>query len=56
MCFVADNKSLTIGVLITILCLIFAGSIMYLKRKTFMRLLFTSKKTTIEKLRYDHFA
>uniref|UniRef100_A0A8C4P498 ADAM metallopeptidase domain 12 n=1 Tax=Dromaius novaehollandiae TaxID=8790 RepID=A0A8C4P498_DRONO len=47
----ADNKSLTIGVLITILCLIFAGSIMYLKRKTFMRLLFTSKKTTIEKLR-----
>uniref|UniRef100_A0A8B9G0G3 Disintegrin and metalloproteinase domain-containing protein 12 n=1 Tax=Amazona collaria TaxID=241587 RepID=A0A8B9G0G3_9PSIT len=47
----ADNKSLTIGVLITILCLIFAGSIMYVKRKTFMRWLFTSKKTTIEKLR-----
>uniref|UniRef100_A0A8C6YS71 ADAM metallopeptidase domain 12 n=1 Tax=Nothoprocta perdicaria TaxID=30464 RepID=A0A8C6YS71_NOTPE len=47
----ADNRSLTIGVLITILCLVFAGSIMYLKRKTFMRLLFTSKKTTIEKLR-----
>ncbi|KAM6330307.1 disintegrin and metalloproteinase domain-containing protein 12 isoform 2-T2 [Podargus strigoides] len=47
----ADNKTLTIGVLITILCLIFAGSIMYLKRKTFMRWLFTSKKTTIEKLR-----
>ncbi|XP_072727093.1 disintegrin and metalloproteinase domain-containing protein 12 isoform X3 [Ciconia boyciana] len=47
----ADNKSLTIGVLITILCLIFAGSITYLKRKTFMRWLFTSKKTTIEKLR-----
>ncbi|KAJ7398836.1 hypothetical protein BTVI_121490 [Pitangus sulphuratus] len=47
----ADNKSLTIGVLITILCLIFAGSIMYLKRKNFMRWLFTSKKTTIEKLR-----
>ncbi|XP_075360465.1 disintegrin and metalloproteinase domain-containing protein 12 isoform X1 [Mycteria americana] len=47
----ADNKSLTVGVLITILCLIFAGSITYLKRKTFMRWLFTSKKTTIEKLR-----
>ncbi|XP_010155887.1 PREDICTED: disintegrin and metalloproteinase domain-containing protein 12-like, partial [Eurypyga helias] len=47
----ADNKSLTIGVLITTLCLIFAGSVMYLKRKTFMRWLFTSKKTTIEKLR-----
>ncbi|NWS41096.1 ADA12 protein, partial [Probosciger aterrimus] len=48
---VSYNKSLTIGVLITILCLIFAGSIMYVKRKTFMRWLFTSKKTTIEKLR-----
>ncbi|NXA34501.1 ADA12 protein, partial [Eudromia elegans] len=47
----AGNKSLMIGVLITILCLVFAGSITYLKRKTFMRLLFTSKKTTIEKLR-----
>uniref|UniRef100_A0A8C5U3L4 ADAM metallopeptidase domain 12 n=1 Tax=Malurus cyaneus samueli TaxID=2593467 RepID=A0A8C5U3L4_9PASS len=47
----ADNKSLTIGVLITILCLLFAGSIMYFKRKAFMRWLFTSKKTTIEKLR-----
>ncbi|XP_015723078.1 disintegrin and metalloproteinase domain-containing protein 12 isoform X1 [Coturnix japonica] len=47
----ADNKSLTVGVLITILCLTFAGSVMYLKRKTLMRLLFTSKKTTIEKLR-----
>ncbi|OXB62953.1 hypothetical protein ASZ78_014965 [Callipepla squamata] len=47
----ADNKSLTIGVLITILCLTFAGSVMYVKRKTLMRLLFTSKKTTIEKLR-----
>ncbi|KAM9282548.1 disintegrin and metalloproteinase domain-containing protein 12 isoform 2-T2 [Cariama cristata] len=47
----ADNTSLTIGVLITILCLTFAGLIMYLKRKTFMRWLFTSKKTTIEKLR-----
>uniref|UniRef100_A0A8C9L650 ADAM metallopeptidase domain 12 n=1 Tax=Pavo cristatus TaxID=9049 RepID=A0A8C9L650_PAVCR len=47
----ADNKSLTVGVLITILCLTFAGSVMYLKRKTLMRFLFTSKKTTIEKLR-----
>lgn len=55
LCFVADNKSLTVGVLITILCLTFAGSVMYLKRKTLMRLLFTSKKTTIEKLRYDWF-
>uniref|UniRef100_A0A8C3RSQ5 ADAM metallopeptidase domain 12 n=1 Tax=Chelydra serpentina TaxID=8475 RepID=A0A8C3RSQ5_CHESE len=47
----ADNRSLTIGILITILCLIVAGLIMYLKRKTLIRLLFTNKKTTIEKLR-----
>uniref|UniRef100_A0A8C3J2C0 ADAM metallopeptidase domain 12 n=1 Tax=Chrysemys picta bellii TaxID=8478 RepID=A0A8C3J2C0_CHRPI len=47
----ADNRSLTIGILVTILCLIVAGLIMYLKRKTLIRLLFTNKKTTIEKLR-----
>ncbi|XP_074856571.1 disintegrin and metalloproteinase domain-containing protein 12 isoform X2 [Carettochelys insculpta] len=47
----ADNRSLTIAILITILCLIVSGLIMYLKRKTLIRLLFTNKKTTIEKLR-----
>ncbi|XP_019358530.1 PREDICTED: disintegrin and metalloproteinase domain-containing protein 12 isoform X3 [Gavialis gangeticus] len=46
----ADRKSLTIGILVTVLCLV-AGLIMYLKRKTLIRLLFTSKKTTMEKLR-----
>ncbi|XP_025774082.1 disintegrin and metalloproteinase domain-containing protein 12 [Puma concolor] len=46
-----DNQGLTIGVLVTILCLLAAGFVVYLKRKTLIRLLFTDKKTTIEKLR-----
>lgn len=54
MFFVADRKSLTIGILVTVLCLV-AGLIMYLKRKTLIKLLFTSKKTTMEKLRYDNY-
>uniref|UniRef100_A0A452TJ54 ADAM metallopeptidase domain 12 n=1 Tax=Ursus maritimus TaxID=29073 RepID=A0A452TJ54_URSMA len=47
----ADNQGLTIGILVTILCLLAAGFVVYLKRKTLIRLLFTDKKTTIEKLR-----
>uniref|UniRef100_A0A5F4VTP3 ADAM metallopeptidase domain 12 n=1 Tax=Callithrix jacchus TaxID=9483 RepID=A0A5F4VTP3_CALJA len=47
----ADNQALTIGILVTILCLLAAGFVVYLKRKTLIRLLFTNKKTTIEKLR-----
>uniref|UniRef100_A0A8D0H0C9 ADAM metallopeptidase domain 12 n=1 Tax=Sphenodon punctatus TaxID=8508 RepID=A0A8D0H0C9_SPHPU len=47
----AGSRSLTIGILVTILCLIIAGLLMYMKRKTLIRLLFTNKKTTIEKLR-----
>ncbi|KAB0405949.1 hypothetical protein E2I00_019312 [Balaenoptera physalus] len=47
----ADNQGLTIGILVTILCLLAAGFVLYLKRKTLIRLLFTDKKTTIEKLR-----
>uniref|UniRef100_A0A2I3RH71 ADAM metallopeptidase domain 12 n=1 Tax=Pan troglodytes TaxID=9598 RepID=A0A2I3RH71_PANTR len=47
----ADNQGLTIGILVTILCLLAAGFVVYLKRKTLIRLLFTNKKTTIEKLR-----
>lgn len=39
----------------TILCLLAAGFVVYLKRKTLIRLLFTDKKTTIEKLRYRGF-
>ncbi|XP_060624602.2 disintegrin and metalloproteinase domain-containing protein 12 [Anolis sagrei] len=47
----SDNQSLIIGLLITILCLLIAGLLMYIKRKTLIRLLFINKKTTIEKLR-----
>ncbi|XP_032031182.1 disintegrin and metalloproteinase domain-containing protein 12 [Hylobates moloch] len=47
----ADNRGLTVGILVTILCLLAAGFVVYLKRKTLIRLLFTNKKTTIEKLR-----
>ncbi|XP_053440193.1 disintegrin and metalloproteinase domain-containing protein 12 [Nycticebus coucang] len=50
----ADNQGLTVGILVTILCLLAAGSVVYLKRKTLLRLLFTNKKTTIEKLRCVH--
>lgn len=52
MCFVSDNQGLTVGILVSILCLLAAGFVVYLKRKTLVRLLFTHKKTTIEKLRY----
>lgn len=51
-CFVSDNQGLTVGILVSILCLLAAGFVVYLKRKTLVRLLFTHKKTTIEKLRY----
>ncbi|XP_045883657.1 disintegrin and metalloproteinase domain-containing protein 12 [Meles meles] len=47
----ADNQGLTIGILVAILCLLAAGFVVYLKRRTLIRLLFTDKKTTIEKLR-----
>ncbi|XP_036121800.1 disintegrin and metalloproteinase domain-containing protein 12 [Molossus molossus] len=47
----ADNQGLTIGILVTVLCVLTAGSAVYLKRKVLIRLLFTDKKTTIEKLR-----
>uniref|UniRef100_A0A8I5N213 ADAM metallopeptidase domain 12 n=1 Tax=Papio anubis TaxID=9555 RepID=A0A8I5N213_PAPAN len=50
----ADNQGLTVGILVTILCLLAAGFVVYLKRKTLIRLLFTNKKTTIEKLRCVH--
>lgn len=52
MCFVSDNQGLTVGILVSVLCLLAAGFVVYLKRKTLMRLLFTHKKNTMEKLRY----
>uniref|UniRef100_A0A8C5L1J5 ADAM metallopeptidase domain 12 n=1 Tax=Jaculus jaculus TaxID=51337 RepID=A0A8C5L1J5_JACJA len=47
----ADNQGLTVGILVSLLCLLAAGFVVYLKRKPLIRLLFTHKKTTIEKLR-----
>ncbi|XP_047410507.1 disintegrin and metalloproteinase domain-containing protein 12 [Sciurus carolinensis] len=47
----ADHRGLTIGTLVAVLCLLAAGFAVYLKRRTLIRLLFTNKKTTIEKLR-----
>ncbi|XP_034993488.1 disintegrin and metalloproteinase domain-containing protein 12 isoform X3 [Zootoca vivipara] len=47
----SDKRSLIIGLLITTLCLLVAGSLMYIKRKILIRLFFINKKTTIEKLR-----
>ncbi|XP_073934173.1 disintegrin and metalloproteinase domain-containing protein 12 isoform X2 [Castor canadensis] len=47
----ADNQGLTIGILVSTLCLLAAGFVIYLKRKTLIRLLSTHKKTTMEKLR-----
>lgn len=50
--FVSDNQGVTIGILVTVLCLLAAGFAVYLKRKTLIRLLFTDKKLAIAKLRY----
>ncbi|XP_066477535.1 disintegrin and metalloproteinase domain-containing protein 12 [Tiliqua scincoides] len=47
----SDNRSLTIGLLITTLCLIVAGSLMYVKRRVLIRLFLINKMTTMEKLR-----
>ncbi|XP_039691860.1 disintegrin and metalloproteinase domain-containing protein 12-like [Pteropus medius] len=46
-----DNRGVTIGLLVTVLCLLAAGFVVYLKRKTLIPLLFTDKKSAIEKLR-----
>lgn len=48
---VADNQGLTVAILVTVLCLLTAGSTAYLTRKPLLRLLLTDKKTTVEKLR-----
>nr|XP_014339394.1 PREDICTED: disintegrin and metalloproteinase domain-containing protein 12-like isoform X2 [Latimeria chalumnae] len=47
----ADNSSVTVGIVVTILSLIIAGLIICFKRKTIIRLISGHKKTTIEKLR-----
>ncbi|KAG7462997.1 hypothetical protein MATL_G00190660 [Megalops atlanticus] len=47
----ADSRSVTVAILVTITVLLAAGLIVCFKRKTLVRLLFTNKKSTIEKLR-----
>ncbi|XP_045710311.1 disintegrin and metalloproteinase domain-containing protein 12 [Phyllostomus hastatus] len=47
----ADNQGLTVAILVTVLCLLTAGSAAYLTRRPLTRLLLTDKKTTVEKLR-----
>ncbi|KAG7228053.1 hypothetical protein INR49_005675 [Caranx melampygus] len=47
----ADNGSLTVGILVALLMILGAGLIVCIKRKTLLGLLLTSKKNPIEKLR-----
>ncbi|XP_069867501.1 disintegrin and metalloproteinase domain-containing protein 12 [Dipodomys merriami] len=47
----ADHQGLALGVLLSVLCLLAAGFVVYLKRKALIRVLFTHKKTAMEKLR-----
>uniref|UniRef100_A0A8C5WDK3 ADAM metallopeptidase domain 12 n=1 Tax=Leptobrachium leishanense TaxID=445787 RepID=A0A8C5WDK3_9ANUR len=46
-----DNRSLITGLLVTITCIAAAAFVVYLKRRTLCRWLFTKKKGSIEKLR-----
>ncbi|XP_036907179.1 disintegrin and metalloproteinase domain-containing protein 12 [Sturnira hondurensis] len=47
----ADNQGLTVAILVAALCVLTAGSAVYLTRKPLIRLLLTDKKTAVEKLR-----
>lgn len=47
----ADNVAVTVAILVTLLSLLAATVLVFLKRKTLLRLLFTNKKSTLEKLR-----
>ncbi|XP_069548923.1 disintegrin and metalloproteinase domain-containing protein 12 isoform X2 [Brachyistius frenatus] len=47
----ADSVLITVAILVTLVSLLVATAIVFLKRKTLLRLLFTSKKSTLEKLR-----
>ncbi|XP_071336448.1 disintegrin and metalloproteinase domain-containing protein 12 isoform X2 [Trachinotus anak] len=47
----ADSVVITVAVLVTLVSLLVATVIIFLKRKTLLRLLFTNKKSTLEKLR-----
>ncbi|XP_047458331.1 disintegrin and metalloproteinase domain-containing protein 12 isoform X2 [Mugil cephalus] len=47
----ADSVLITVAVLVTLVSLLVATVVIFLKRKTLLRLLFTNKKSTLEKLR-----
>ncbi|XP_076834939.1 disintegrin and metalloproteinase domain-containing protein 12 isoform X3 [Brachyhypopomus gauderio] len=47
----ADRRAVAMGVLVTIPCLLAAGLLACLKRKSLVRLLFANKKNAIQKLR-----
>nr|XP_020460047.1 disintegrin and metalloproteinase domain-containing protein 12-like isoform X1 [Monopterus albus] len=47
----ADSMVITVATMVTLLGLLVASIIIFLKRKTLVRLLFTNKKSTLEKLR-----
>ncbi|CAK6953103.1 disintegrin and metalloproteinase domain-containing protein 12 [Scomber scombrus] len=47
----ADSVVITVAILVILVSLLVATVIIFLKRKTLLRLLFTNKKSTLEKLR-----
>lgn len=47
----ADSALVTVVILVTLASLLVASAVIFLKRKTLMRLLFTNRKSTLEKLR-----
>ncbi|XP_029031617.1 disintegrin and metalloproteinase domain-containing protein 12 [Betta splendens] len=47
----ADSVAVTVAILVTLLSLLAATSLVFLKRKSLLRLLFANKKSTLEKLR-----
>ncbi|KAI4882539.1 hypothetical protein NFI96_010411 [Prochilodus magdalenae] len=46
----ADSRAVAMGLVVTVLCLLAAGFLVCLKRKTLVQLLFANKKSTIQKL------
>lgn len=47
----ADTVAITVAILVTLVSLLVATVVIFLKRKTLLRLLFHNKKSTLEKLR-----
>ncbi|XP_073337992.1 disintegrin and metalloproteinase domain-containing protein 12 isoform X1 [Pagrus major] len=47
----ADSVVITVSILVTLISLLVTAVIVFLKRKTLLRLLFANKKSTLEKLR-----